>query len=200
MSVRPPVRRWFFFTAGPTTFTATSTSRPCSPPPATGPSSRICAATARHGSSRATRRETGSRPLWLSDVIALMDALAIDRAIVTGFDWGARTANIVAALWPNRCKAMVSVSGYLIGSRAANRMPLPPRAELEWWYQYLLRDGPRPGGLREVPSGVCQADLADRVTEVALRRCDVRAHREGVRQSGSRERGDPQLPMAARAG
>jgi pimeloyl-ACP methyl ester carboxylesterase len=72
------------------------------------------------------------------DVIALMDALRIDKAIVAGFDWGARTANIVAALWPDRCKAMVSVSGYLIGSREANKKPLPPEAELAWWYQFYF--------------------------------------------------------------
>ena len=67
-----------------------------------------------------------------------MDALRIEQAIVAGFDWGARTANIIAALWPERCKAMVSVSGYLIGSQEANRMPLPPQAELQWWYQYYF--------------------------------------------------------------
>lgn len=72
------------------------------------------------------------------DMIALMDALRIDRAVVAGFDWGARTANIMAALWPQRVKAMVSVSGYLIGSPAANRMPLPPKAELDWWYQFYF--------------------------------------------------------------
>jgi pimeloyl-ACP methyl ester carboxylesterase len=72
------------------------------------------------------------------DVIAFMDALKIDKAIIGGFDWGARTANIVAALWPERCKAMVSVSGYLIGSPAANRAPLPPKAELDWWYQFYF--------------------------------------------------------------
>lgn len=72
------------------------------------------------------------------DVIALMDALEIDRAIVGGCDWGARTANIVAALWPERCKALVSVSGYLIGSRDANKKPLPPQAELQWWYQFYF--------------------------------------------------------------
>ena len=72
------------------------------------------------------------------DVVALMDALKIEKAVVGGFDWGARTANIVAALWPERCKAMVSVSGYLIGSQAANRNPLPPKAELECWYQYYF--------------------------------------------------------------
>jgi pimeloyl-ACP methyl ester carboxylesterase len=72
------------------------------------------------------------------DIVALMDALEIKQPILAGFDWGARTANIIAALWPERCKAMVSVSGYLIGSPAANKMPLPPKAELEWWYQYYF--------------------------------------------------------------
>jgi pimeloyl-ACP methyl ester carboxylesterase len=72
------------------------------------------------------------------DVIALMDALEIKKPVIAGFDWGARTANIVAALWPERCKAMVSVSGYLIGSPESNKMPLPPKAELDWWYQYYL--------------------------------------------------------------
>ena len=67
-----------------------------------------------------------------------MDALKIEKAILGGFDWGARTVCIVAALWPERCKALVSVSGYLIGSPEANRMPLPPKAELEWWYQYYF--------------------------------------------------------------
>ena len=72
------------------------------------------------------------------DIIALMDALKIEKAILAGFDWGARTANIIAALWPERCKAMVSVSGYLIGSQEAGKMPLPPKAELEWWYQFYF--------------------------------------------------------------
>jgi pimeloyl-ACP methyl ester carboxylesterase len=72
------------------------------------------------------------------DVTSFMDALSIDQAIIAGFDWGARTANIVAALWPERCKAMVSVSGYLIGSQEANKAPLPPKAELAWWYQYYF--------------------------------------------------------------
>ena len=72
------------------------------------------------------------------DVVELMDALGIDRAIIAGFDWGARTANIMAALWPERCRAIVSVSGYLIGSQQANQAPLPPKAELQWWYQYYF--------------------------------------------------------------
>src|SRR6202158_3861861 len=73
-----------------------------------------------------------------ADTIALMDALKIESATLAGFDWGARTADIVAALWPDRCKALVSVSGYLIGSQQAAKMPLPPKAELEWWYQYYF--------------------------------------------------------------
>jgi pimeloyl-ACP methyl ester carboxylesterase len=72
------------------------------------------------------------------DVVALMDALKIDKAVLAGFDWGARTADIVAALWPQRCIALVSVSGYLITSLAANLQPLPPAAELGWWYQYYF--------------------------------------------------------------
>ena len=87
--------------------------------------------------SATTNRNAQQSALGL-DVIALLDALKIQKAIIGGCDWGARTANIVAALWPDRCKALVSVSGYLIGSQAANRKPLPPNAELQWWYQYYF--------------------------------------------------------------
>jgi pimeloyl-ACP methyl ester carboxylesterase len=80
----------------------------------------------------------GQQAALAHDAIAFLDALEIREAIVAGFDWGARTANIVAALWPERCAGLVSVSGYLIGSREANRMPLPPRAELAWWYQFYF--------------------------------------------------------------
>jgi pimeloyl-ACP methyl ester carboxylesterase len=80
----------------------------------------------------------GQQAALAVDTIALMDALKIEQAIIAGFDWGARTANVVAALWPERCKAMVSVSGYLIGSPEANKTPLPPTAELQWWYQYYF--------------------------------------------------------------
>ena len=73
-----------------------------------------------------------------ADVTALMDALNIENAILAGFDWGGRTANIVGVLWPERCKAMVSVSGYLIGNQEAGKLPLPPKAELQWWYQYYF--------------------------------------------------------------
>ncbi len=80
----------------------------------------------------------GQQAALAVDVIAFMDALKIDKAILGGFDWGARTADIVAALWPERTKALVSVSGYLIGSQQANKAPLSPKAELLWWYQYYF--------------------------------------------------------------
>ena len=94
-----------------------------------------------YGTTRFLSSETprnGQQSALAADVIALMDALKIEKAIIGGFDWGARTANIIAALWPERCKALVSVSGYLIGSREANKMPLTPQAELEWWYQFYF--------------------------------------------------------------
>ena len=80
----------------------------------------------------------GQQSVLAIDIIALMNALNIKTAIVGGFDWGARTADIIAALWPERCKALVSVSGYLIGSRDTGKIPLPPKAELQWWYQYYF--------------------------------------------------------------
>lgn len=94
-----------------------------------------------YGSTRflsTTTPRNGEQAALAQDVIDLMDALEIRQAIVAGFDWGARTANIVAALWPERCKALVSVSGYLIGNQAAGKNPLPPKAELQWWYQYYF--------------------------------------------------------------
>jgi pimeloyl-ACP methyl ester carboxylesterase len=87
--------------------------------------------------SEATFRN-GEQAALAVDVIALMDALRIERAILAGFDWGARTADVVAALWPQRCTGLVSVSGYLIGSQEAGKRPLPPAAELQWWYQYYF--------------------------------------------------------------
>jgi pimeloyl-ACP methyl ester carboxylesterase len=80
----------------------------------------------------------GQQAAVASDIIALMDALKIDKAIVGGFDWGARTADVMAALWPERVKGLVSVSGYLITNLEANKKPLPPAAELGWWYQYYF--------------------------------------------------------------
>lgn len=80
----------------------------------------------------------GQQSVVAVDIIALMDALKIQKAIIGGFDWGARTADIIAAAWPERCKGLVSVSGYLIGSQAAGKSPLPPIAEYPWWYQFYF--------------------------------------------------------------
>jgi pimeloyl-ACP methyl ester carboxylesterase len=94
-----------------------------------------------YGATRFLSAETprnGQQSVVAVDIVALMDALKIDQAILGGFDWGARTVNIIAALWPERCKAMVSVSGYLIGNQAAGKVPLAPKAELAWWYQFYF--------------------------------------------------------------
>src|SRR5258706_1604269 len=94
-----------------------------------------------HGPTRFLSSETfrnGQQSVIALDIIALMDVLKIEKAILGGYDWGARTADIIAALWPERCKAIVSVSGYLIGSQESGKVPLPPKAELEWWYQYYF--------------------------------------------------------------
>jgi pimeloyl-ACP methyl ester carboxylesterase len=94
-----------------------------------------------YGTTRFLSGETirNGQPSALAvDATAFMDALKIEKATLAGFDWGARTANIVAALWPERSQALVSVSGYLIGSQEAGKMPLPPKAELEWWYQFYF--------------------------------------------------------------
>jgi pimeloyl-ACP methyl ester carboxylesterase len=94
-----------------------------------------------YGTTRFLSSETvrnGQPSVVAVDIIALMDALKIEKPVIGGFDWGARTANIIAALWPERCKAMVSVSGYLIGSQASGKVPLPPPAEFQWWYQFYF--------------------------------------------------------------
>jgi pimeloyl-ACP methyl ester carboxylesterase len=94
-----------------------------------------------YGPTRFLAGETmrnGEPAALAADIVALMDGLKIEKATIAGFDWGGRTANIIAALWPERCKAMVSVSGYLIGSQEAGKMPLPPSAELQWWYQFYF--------------------------------------------------------------
>jgi pimeloyl-ACP methyl ester carboxylesterase len=94
-----------------------------------------------YGTTRFLSSETfrnGQQAVVALDIIALMDALRINRAIIGGFDWGARTACVMAALWPERCKAIVSVSGYLITNLKANLRPLPPKVELGWWYQYYF--------------------------------------------------------------
>ena len=125
-----------------------------------------------YGTTRFLSSETfrnGQQSAVAVDIIALMDALKIEKAILAGFDWGARTANIIAALWPERCKALVSVSGYLIGSQEAGKMPLPPKAELAMVVPVLFCHGTRPRRLRQIPARFCQAHLADRFAEMELR-------------------------------
>ena len=85
-----------------------------------------------------TTPRNGQQAALANDALEFLNALKIETALVAGYDWGARTACILAALWPDRCRGLVSVSGYLIGSQAANAMPLPPRAELQWWYQFYF--------------------------------------------------------------
>jgi pimeloyl-ACP methyl ester carboxylesterase len=93
---------------------------------------------------------------WALDTLALMDALHIDSAIMAGFDWGSRTGDIIAALWPNRVKALVSVTGYLITNLAANKAPLPsPQANVNWWYQYYFSTPQGVAGLDEYRSAIC---------------------------------------------
>lgn len=94
-----------------------------------------------HGTTRFLSSKTfrnAQQSVVALDIIALMDALKIEKAVLAGFDWGARTADIIAALWPARCKALVSVTGYLITNRERNKAPLAPEAEWTWWYQYYF--------------------------------------------------------------
>ena len=121
-----------------------------------------------HFLSRDTFRN-GQQSVVALDTIALMDALKIQKAIIGGFDWGGRSADIMAALWPERCRALVSVSGYLIGSQEANRMPLPPKAELQWWYQFYFATERGRAGYDKYRRRLCKAHLAERVAEVEIR-------------------------------
>ena len=147
-----------------------------------------------YGTTRFLSSDTfrnGQQSVVAVDIIALMDALKIERAILAGFDWGARTADIIAAIFPERCKALVSVSGYLIGSQQAGQVPLPPQAELQWWYQYYFATERGRAGYETIPARLCQAHLAARFAKMGLRRCHVRAQRSVLRQSGSCQHRDP---------
>ena len=142
-----------------------------------------------YGTTRFLSDETmrnGQQSAIAADIVALMDALGIEKATIGGCDWGARTANIIAALWPERCKAMVSVSGYLIGNQQAGKLPLPPKAELQWWYQYYFATDRGRAGYEKYTTRFRQADLAARFAAVELRRCHIRAQRRRLRQSRSR--------------
>jgi pimeloyl-ACP methyl ester carboxylesterase len=94
-----------------------------------------------YGTTRFLSAETvrnGQPSAVAADTVAMMDALKIEKATIAGYDWGARSGDIIAALWPERCKGLVSVSGYLIGNQEAGKVPLPPAAELQWWYQFYF--------------------------------------------------------------
>src|SRR5258708_34601266 len=109
-----------------------------------------------YGTTRFLSSETfrnGQQSVVAVDLIALIDALKMSKAILAGFDWGARTADVIAALWPERCKALVSVSGYLIGSQQAGKMHLPPQAELQHWNQYCFATARGRTGYEQSPNG-----------------------------------------------
>lgn len=133
-----------------------------------------------------------------ADMIALLDALEIEKAVIAGYDWGGRTANIMAALWPERCKAMVSVSGYLIGSQEANKKPLPPKAELAWWYQFYFAPNAAGWGMRATRM-ILQSSSGRRFAEVEFRGCDIRQIRHCLRQSRPCGNRHSQLSLASGA-
>ena len=156
-----------------------------------------------YGTTRFLSNETmrnGQQSALAADVIALMDALGIERATIGGCDWGARTANIVAALWPERCKAMVSVSGYLIGNQQLGKLPLPPKAELQWWYQYYFATDRGRAGYEKYTRDFArliwqlaspQWNFDDATFERSAAAFDNPDHVDDR---------DPQLPLAARPG
>jgi pimeloyl-ACP methyl ester carboxylesterase len=156
-----------------------------------------------YGTTRFVSSDTfrnGQLSVFAVDSIALMDALQIERAILADFDWGATTANRIVVLWPERCKALVSVSGYFITNRAANKLPLPPQAEFQWWYNfYFATERGRAGYERYMHDF---AKLIWRTTSPTwdARRGHLRAQRRGLRQPGSCQHRDPFLSLSAWTG
>ena len=154
-----------------------------------------------YGTTRFLSSDTlrnGQPSVVATDIIALMDALKIEKAVIGGFDWGARTANIIAALWPERCKAMVSVSGYLIGSQESGKIPLPPKAELLWWYQFYFATDRGQAGYDKY-----RHDFAKLIWQLASPKWnfdDAAFDRSAavIRKPGSRCHRHPQLSLAAR--
>ena len=154
-----------------------------------------------YGTTRFLAKSTprnGQQAAFGVDVIALMDALRIEKAVVGGFDWGARTANIVAALWPERVKAMVSVSGYLIGSQAGNAAPLPPKAELQWWYQFYFATERGRAGYQKYRDDFARLIWQLASPKWAFDDATFARSRRRPRQSRPRRDHDPQLPLAPR--
>jgi pimeloyl-ACP methyl ester carboxylesterase len=154
-----------------------------------------------YGTTRFLSGETirnGQQSVVAVDIIALMDALKIEKATIAGFDWGARTACMIAALWPERCKALVSVSGYLIGNQQAGKAPLPPKAELQWWYQYYFATERGRAGYDKY-----RRDFAKLIWQIASPKWnfdDATFDRSAAAQFRSCRHRDPQLSLAARPG
>ncbi len=124
-----------------------------------------------HGTTRFLSSETfrnAQQSVVALDIIALMDALKIEKAIIAGYDWGARTADVMAALWPARCKAIISCNGYLITNLEANKLPLPPRVEWGWWYQYYFATERGRLGLDKNRHDFSEAHLEIQFPEVGL--------------------------------
>ena len=141
-----------------------------------------------YGTTRFLSSETprnGQPAAVAVDAIALMDALKIEKPVIGGFDWGARTADIIAALRPERCKALVSVSGYLIGSQQDGMAPLPPKAEFDWWYQFYFATERGRLGYEKYRRDFSKLIWKTRLAAMAVRRCHIRSQRSGVRQPGS---------------
>jgi pimeloyl-ACP methyl ester carboxylesterase len=151
-----------------------------------------------NGRSQASGAARNSQPVAVAVVlVAVMDPLNIDRAILAGFDWGVRTANIVAALWPERCRALVSVSGYLMVSQKLGKVLLPPKAELQWWYQYYLATERGSAGHQKY-TRLDQAYLPARVAAADIRRCHLRVKCSGPPPSGPFRGRSSQLPLEVR--
>ncbi|GAA3029968.1 hypothetical protein GCM10020000_03290 [Streptomyces olivoverticillatus] len=155
-----------------------------------------------HGTTRFISPRTfrnGQQSALALDIIALMDALGLEKAVLAGFDWGARTADVIAALWPERCKALVSVGGYLVINLEANLQPLPcgDRARLVVPVLLLHGAGPDRHGGQDQAARPDATGLGHRLPDLGLRRRHLRAHGRRLREPGLRRHRDPQLPLAA---
>ena len=125
---------------------------------------------------------SGQQAVLAHDLVALMDALTIPRAVLAGYDWGGRAACIVAALWPERVRGLVSGVGYNIHNIPASSQPAAPRNEFRYWYQYYFHGERGRAGLEQNRRELCKLLWKFVVAQLALRRCDLRAHCGFLRQ------------------
>ena len=154
-----------------------------------------------YGTTRFLSDETfrnGQQSVLAVDTVALLDALGIEKAIVAGADWGARTADVVAALWPERCAGLVSVSGYLIGSQQAGELPLTPQAEQQWWYQYYFATERGRAGYERYRREFAQLIWRTASPQWDFDDATFERTAAALRQPRSRGDRDPQLPLADR--